>query len=65
MKRTGKLLLILQGICAVSCALKMILGIIHQAYLTSTFSFVIDVLCAILWSICFALELKSCHAEEA
>ena len=51
--------IILHGICAILWILRVILSIVCKRYMDDIFSFVIDILCAIVWSGTFYVNLQT------
>lgn len=64
MKKVSRLSVIVYALCAVIWTIRVILEIIYSAYNDSTFWFVLNILCAILWIVAFIVNLKRYRSNK-
>lgn len=62
--KTTKAVVILFGLCAVLWSIRAVLEVIHKTYADSVFWFCLNVFCAILWIVCFFVNLKRYRSEK-
>lgn len=58
MKKTNRVAVILYGVCAALWTIRVILDIVNRTYSYSVFSFILSILCAVIWIIAFVVMLK-------
>ncbi len=58
MKKTGLLLVIIWGLCAIFWSIRVVYEIISRSYPTTSFLLVLEILCAILFIVAFIVQLK-------
>lgn len=64
MKNFNKLLVILSAVCAIISIIQIILNIAFGTYNDSAVIFVLNLLCAILWTAAFILNLKVYRSKK-
>ncbi len=65
MKKTSRSTVILFGVCAVIWTVRAIFDVIYQTYNISVFTFVLNLICALLWIAAFIRWLKRYRAQQA
>ena len=58
MKKPSQLTVVLFGACAAIWTIRAILEVAFQTYRDSVFWFVMNILCAVIWIVAFAVNLK-------
>ena len=58
MKKPSRFSLVLYGACAVLWIIKVIGDIVNQTVYVPGSLFVLNVLCAVMWVVCFVVNLK-------
>ena len=58
MKKPSRFVLMLYGACAVLWIIKVISDIVNQTIYAPGSGFVLNVICAIMWVVCFIVNLK-------
>jgi len=58
MKKPSRVVVAMYGVCAVLWVIKVISAIVKQTIYVPGFWFVMEVLCAVVWITCFAVNLK-------
>jgi len=64
MKKTSYLNMIIFGLCAIIWIIRVILDIVYQTYSNSVFGFILNILCAVVWSAAFILEFKRYRSNK-
>ncbi len=63
-KKTGKTTVIVFGVCAVVWLARAIFELVYKTYTDSVFWFCANMVCTVLWIICFFLVLKKYRADK-
>lgn len=64
MKKSSRLTVILLGVCAVIWTIRAILEVVYQTYNDFVFRFILNVLCAVIWIVAFAVNLKRYRSNK-
>lgn len=58
MEKRSRFTVVLYGVCAVLWTIRAILDLVYQTYRYALFSVALNILCAIVWMIAFAVMLN-------
>lgn len=61
---TSRVTVIITAICAIIWSIVAVMGVIYQTYNDSVFLFALNILCAVLWTVDFFVNLKRYRSKQ-